>query len=324
MNAETLKNNKNQLVVNWHILERCNFRCNYCYAHWPEPEAGVHLPEVWKNPEWTDQVLSGLSRAPSFVAGDWTGAPRLNIAGGEPLLLWDKGPLPDILAKAGRLGFALSVITNGFLLEDAVVRELAPRLQVLGISMDSADPAINRHIGRCGTNAEQQIAPARVADIFRLAREVNPGIECKLNTVVCAANWREDFHSILAQIAPDRWKVFQMLPIADTPGIRAKQQPLVVKDEWFEEFKERHRDLAAMRPEDNDEMTGSYVMVDPFGRFYQNEPAAVGHRHLVSAPIHEAGAAAAWRELQALFHQEKFRGRYIPLQSAPVAPAAAL
>ena len=327
MNTKTMKNNKKQLVSNWHILERCNFGCKYCYAHWPEPSSpnsGVSPVEAWKNPVSVTRILSGLSRMPSVMEGEWDDFSRLNIAGGEPLLLWKGGHLPEILGEAERLGFALSIITNGFLLTDDLVRVLAPRLQILGISMDSANPETNRKIGRCGKkNAEQQISPERVAEIFRLAREVNPSIECKLNTVVCANNWREDFHAVIAQIAPDRWKVFQMLPIADTEKFRASQQPLVVKDEWFEEFKARHGDLKVMRPESNDEMTESYVMVDPFGRFYQNEPANVGHRHIVSKPIQEVGVEEAWRGMGARFHEDKFRGRYIiPVQSEPVSPAA--
>ena len=341
MNPNTPKINKNQPVINCHILEQCNFGCKFCYAHWPnlnsdqspdpDPESGgtvVAAAKAWRNPESVSRILAELRRFPSLPSekGKWAGRPRLNLAGGEPMLLWNKGkgPLAMILDEAERLGFDLSIITNGFLLTDKIVRELAPRLQILGISMDSENPDTNREIGRCGTGG-QQIGPERIAEIFRLAREVNPRIECKLNTVVCAYNWEEDLRAVIGQIAPDRWKVFQMLPIADTREIRDKQQPLIVKDEWFEAFKSRHADLkGVMRAEDNDEMTESYVMVDPFGRFYQNEPASIGHRHIVSDPIHEVGVEKAWGKMRSRFQTDKFRSRYIPVQSEPVSLVPAL
>ena len=297
-------------VINWHILERCNFNCKYCFAHWPSLNSSTPAFEVWQNPKLTDKLLSELAQLPSVLSGEWSGTPRLNFAGGEPLLLW-KTHLPKILDMAEHLDFSLSIVTNGFLWTDEIVRKLAPRLQILGISMDTANTETNRKIGRCGTNSTQQITPERVAEIFRLAREVNPEIECKLNTVICAENWREDFHSTIAQIMPDRWKVFQMLPIANEEKYRKKQKPLVVKDKWFDEFKIRHSDLKMMRPENNDQMTESYVMVDPFGRFYQNEPALIGHGYIVSEPIHEVGVQAAWSGMQLRFHAGKFQDRYV-------------
>jgi hypothetical protein len=42
--------------------------------------------------------------------------------------------------------------------------------------------------------------------------------------------------------------------------------------------------------EDNDEMTGSYLMIDPLGRFFWRD-GGDGYRY--SAPILEVGAAAA-------------------------------
>ena len=322
MTTNTNENNEKQPVINWHILEKCNFGCGYCFAHWL-PDSEIRVGEVWQNPEMTDRTLDELARLPSLLPGEWTGRPRLNFAGGEPLLLW-KRRLPEILRRAERLGFELSIITNGSLLTEEIVRELAPRLQILGISMDSANPDTNLKIGRCGKKKSgSQVTPEQVANIFRLAREVNPNIECKLNTVVCAHNWREDFHSVVAHIAPDRWKVFMMLPIADTEDIADKQRPLIVADGQFQDFASRHRDVEVMRPENNDAMTESYIMVDPFGRFYQNEPSDGVYRHIVSEPIYKVGVQKAWDAVR--FDSDKFRGRYvIQVKSESLSPAAVL
>jgi len=298
---------KDQLVVNWHVLEECNFGCEFCYAHWPMLER----PEAWNSPEAVSKILDELFRMPSIVKGEWEERPRLNLAGGEPMLLWKKGRgiLAKIIKEAEDLGFAISIITNGSLMTDEDIRELAPRMQIIGISMDSGDSDTNERIGRCGKKKKsQQVSYKRVAEILRLARKYNPKIECKLNTVICSENWQEDFHSVIQEIAPDRWKVFQMLPVADTPEIRDKQQPLVVTDEQFHHFISKHNGLDIMRPENNDAMTESYVMVDPFGRFYQNEPVEIGHRHTVSSPIQEVGAEKAWQEVA--FSHKKFTSRY--------------
>jgi radical S-adenosyl methionine domain-containing protein 2 len=297
--------NKNKLVINWHITESCNFGCGYCYAHWPQ----MGRPEAWRSPEFVSRILGELSYMPSLVPGEWVGSPRLNFAGGEPMLLYKNGELPRIMSEVEQLGFTLSIITNGYLLTDEIVWQLAPRLKILGISMDSADPETNQKIERSSKHdTTKQISVEKVASIFRLARKCNPDIECKLNTLVCTYNWQENFHSVLDQIAPDRWKVFQMLPIADTEKSAALQQPFIINDEKFRDFVSRHERLDIMRPENNNEMTDSYVMVDPFGRFYQNKLVGKFHRHIVSDPIHEVGIKKAWSQVR--FDTDKFVWRY--------------
>lgn len=300
---------KKQLVVNWHILEACNFGCRYCFAHWPAGEAPA---EIWKHAEKWQKTLSEIRQLPSHVPGDWDGI-RLNLAGGEPLLLWNKGVLDNILSYAEALGFKLSIISNGYLMSDEFIAAWAPKMQIIGISMDSGDSSVNARIGRCAKSGDSpQISPSRVADIFRSSRRLNPSIECKLNTVVNAENWQEDCHSLIKNIAPDRWKVFKMLPLADTPAIVAKQYPLRISDAQFAAFLERHDDLRhIMTPEDNDAMTESYLMIDPLGRFYQNASAGSGYAHVVSDPVHQAGVAKAIG--QVMFDKAKFNRRYIPV-----------
>ena len=49
----------------------------------------------------------------------------------------------------------------------------------------------------------------------------------------------------------------------------------------------------AVIPESNELMTGSYVMVDPAGRFFDNTAGA----HVYSRPINQVGVDAALREV---------------------------
>ena len=121
------------------------------------------------------------------------------------------------------------------------------------------------------------------------------GYRLKINTVVTDANKDEDMTQFIQWAQPERWKIFQVLPIDgqndDTLG------NLTVTHEEFEKYVERNRAAEghgiAVVPESNDLMTGSYLMVDPAGRFFDNTE---GH-HTPSRPILQVGIAAALQEI---------------------------
>lgn len=299
----------NQLVINWHILEACNFGCHYCFAHWPPANSST---EIWRATISWQKMLDELRQLPKIMRGHWSGI-RLNLAGGEPLLLYKKGVLGEILDYADDIGFDLSIISNAYLMDDEFIKAWGPKLHTLGISVDSLNIDTNAKIGRCTkSNSKKQISSERVAEIFRLAREINPGIKCKLNTVVSTNNCHENLHFLIRQTTPDRWKVFKMLPLADTLSISEKQVPHKITDQQFDDFLDRHKDLKnIMVPEDNDAMTDSYIMVDPMGRFYQNEVAEDGYKHVVSKPLHEIGIEKAFEQIS--FDKRKYEKRYIPI-----------
>ena len=54
-------------------------------------------------------------------------------------------------------------------------------------------------------------------------------------------------------------------------------------------------------------MCESYLMVDPYGRFFQNQAVGEGG-YLYSRPILHSGAAAAFSEMR--FNPAGFRSRY--------------
>lgn len=103
-----------QLVINWHLTEACNYRCQYCYAAWQDSACSS---EVVKE---TGRAMALLEELYRFFRSDnhanrlaewFSGAVRLNLAGGEPLL--HDARLPIIVDEARRLGFEVSMITNG-------------------------------------------------------------------------------------------------------------------------------------------------------------------------------------------------------------------
>ncbi len=290
-----------QFVINWHLTEACNYACTYCYARWARP-AGRELVH---DREATRRLLRQLfaffgagaaGSAPGFQAA-WDSV-RLNVAGGEPLL-YRESTLAAI-RDAHDLGFEVSMITNGSLLDSELTTALAPRLSMLGISVDSAVAATNFGIGRADRRNRLAQGIEDVAATLRLACATNPQLRLKVNTVVNALNWREDMVSAIGRLGPHKWKVLQMLPVHDGS--------LAVSAEEFRAFVARHESLRAiMSVEDNDSMTESYIMVDPHGRFYQNAPGSAG-AYRYSRPIPENGAAAAFAEMR--WSEGKFLSRY--------------
>lgn len=161
-------------------------------------------------------------------------------------------------------------------------------LDWVGLSVDSADEATQAALGR-GTGGH-------VARSLAHAREIRArGLRLKLNTVVTALNWREDMSEFVRQVQPERWKVFQVLPVGGQND--GAVDDLLIDRAQFRAFVDRHAALPAnLAPiaEDNDAMTASYAMIDPLGRLFDN---SAGH-HTYSAPIHEVGVARALRQIR--------------------------
>ena len=101
---------------------------------------------------------------------------------------------------------------------------------------------------------------------------------------------------LVRAVQPDRWKVFRVLPIAGQNDGRV--EPLLITGDQFREFIARHAHLADEGippvPEDNEDMTGSYVMIDPMGRFFDN----VDGRFVYSRPILEYGVEEAFASVR--------------------------
>lgn len=84
----TYSTNPVPIVVNWHLTEACNFSCRYCYAYWERAES---VKDLIKNEHQVRALVAELGRffgseAATRRFGFYGVEPRLNIAGGEPLL----------------------------------------------------------------------------------------------------------------------------------------------------------------------------------------------------------------------------------------------
>lgn len=265
-------------AVNFHLIKPCNARCRFCFATFREVRGRLPTADAFR-------LIDALASA---------GCEKLTFVGGEPTLHPDLGPL---VRHARHHALVTCVVSNGFRLR-ALLDGYADALDWVGLSIDSSDEVVQRDLGR--GPGDHVVMATRLADECRDHR-----IRLKLNTVVTALTWQEDMSPLVRRIAPDRWKVFQVLPMAGQND--GSVEPLLVTDDQFAAFVDRHRHLATegLAPvvEDNDAMRGSYVMIDPLGRFFGN---ATG-RHVTSEPILQVGVAEALAQVG--FQPAKFAAR---------------
>ena len=103
---------------------------------------------------------------------------------------------------------------------------------------------------------------------------------------------------------PQRWKVFQVLPIKGENDEHIND--FVINDTMFDQFIAHHEQLkeeGIMVTENNDEMKDSYVMIDPAGRFYTNKNGMQEY----SAPVLETGLETAYQSMN--YNYENFINR---------------
>ena len=290
------------LVINWHLTEACNFRCQYCYAKWDENYSSTELA---RDLSQTERLLSALYNyfTPTNTANPlrkqmcWDTV-RLSLAGGEPLLLQHR--LPGLTRFAHALGFEVSLITNASRLDRNMLAVLAPHLTYLGISLDSSYLETNRAIGRADCKG-MMIDLEILAEELAVVRTAYLQLKLKLNTVVNKLNEAEDFSPLIARFMPDKWKILRMLPMITNE--------LSVSDDEFNAFVARHNRFAdILYPEDNQAMRDSYLMIDPHGRFFQNGQRQIGEGYVYSRPILEVGVGNAFGDIS--FSPDLFCARY--------------
>ena len=110
-------------TVYFHITQRCNLQCIYCY----DKENLNNREELSK--EKIFLILEKLHKI---------GVKTINITGGEALL---RNDILDILKKAKKLGFQVCLLTNGTLLKKAI--EVFKYIDKCIVSLDSINESEN-------------------------------------------------------------------------------------------------------------------------------------------------------------------------------------
>lgn len=233
--------------VNWHITNRCNYSCNFCFAQ-----------NLGKNEVSFEEgllILNKLSEA---------GIKKINFAGGEPLL---HPRLPEYCEKAKSLGMTVAITTNGSRLNREMIRCLAENVDWIALSVDSCLDTVEAAMGR--GRGEHVTNALNSAFLIHEA-----GIHLKVNTTVTSLTWQENMKPLIRMMEPDRWKVMQMLVVDgenDTSSVG-----LEVTNAQFREFAERHRSIClgpGVYPifETAEDLEGSYFMITPDGQVMSNK-----------------------------------------------------
>ena len=235
--------------INLHITQKCNYNCKYCFAHF-DNHNDLSLEE-WKH------IIDNLKASGMVDA--------INFAGGEPVLHKD---FPAMVDYAYEQGFKLSIITNGSLMLDPKL--MPPRLfakfDTLGISVDSVNPKTLVALGACNRSHEV-LTYEKLSQLIFLAREVNPSIRIKLNTVITNLNVEEDLTMIGRELDIARWKMLRMKLFSHDGVTNAN---LLASQVEFDGFVDRHASVSRDIVPEND-LTRSYIMVDNQGRLLDDE-----------------------------------------------------
>lgn len=238
-------------TASFHIVKPCNMKCKFCYATFED----MH-------------ILKQLSKYDAFKILDKLkeeGLQKITFAGGEPLLYkW----IYEVIVYSKGIGLTTSIITNGSLLTEELLEKFKGNLDWIGISIDSLNDETNVKIGRTYKNKP---------NYYELVSKIKMyGFKLKINTVVNRFNEMESMQDFMTMANPSRWKIFDTLKVEGQNDRQFEE----IKSTDFEGFIKRHNH-ASMVPEDNEAMTGSYLLIDPQGRLFENSKG----KHTYSSPL---------------------------------------
>ena len=258
------------LNVSWHLWPRCNLHCGYCYATFRD------IPRVLEEAD-SLRVLDLLAGA---------GTEKVTFVGGEPTLC---PHLPGLIRHAKAIGLVTMLVTNGSRLDAAYQEAVVPYLDWVSLSIDASDPQLMARMGR-GNVRFLALCIKRWEQLATF-----PHLRLKVNTVVTRDNLHDDMRPLIRRLRPARWKAFQVLPVRGQND--GEIERLLITREEFQTWVDRHAELLAEGlgpiPEDNRDLTGTYLMLDALGRFFHNKRG----EHVYTEPLLEVGVWEALRQV---------------------------
>ena len=263
-------------------------RCQFCFATFQDVKQSI-LPKGHLTKEESIEVVRQLA--------DY-GFEKITFAGGEPTLCpW----LPELIATAKDAGMTTMIVTNGSKLTDSFLQANKTTLDWIAVSIDSLNAATNIATGRAisGNRPLQFEYYTSLVDKIKLY-----GYGLKINSVISSKNFDEDMSEFIRYARPKRWKLFQVLPIKGQNDLHIAD--FIISEKQFKIFIEKHRllrEVTSLIPESNTQMKGSYAMVDPAGRFFDDTHGI----HNYSRPILEIGPQLAIQQVEYSF--DKFVAR---------------
>ena len=235
--------NKTPETASFHVTEPCNMGCKFCYATFKDFKVGKMI-----------DIFDAMVCIKKLYEA---GVQKITFAGGEPLL---HPKLRQMIDYAKSLGMTTGIITNGSLLTEKWLISTMKTLDWVGLSIDSINPETNMKIGRSSKLHVDYLSLISMIKVL--------GFKLKLNTVVNSYNWKEDMSRFMRITEPERWKVFQALRIKGQND--RNWEEIKVSDQQFQHYLETHKYVKNLVPENNEAMTGSYLLIDPIGRLFEN------------------------------------------------------
>ena len=282
------------IAINWHLEAYCNYACSFCYASLTEQRLMPRPSEGQGASLIRDMASSGVQ--------------KINFVGGEPMLHPHLGTL---IVTAKSCGMTTSIVSNGTGLTEEWLIGMRPHLDWLGLSIDASNDEMHALMGR-GLKGEIASGFSRHLErskkVWQIARGLGYGL--KLNTVVTSVNADDDMSELVGLLKPHRWKIFKVLRIEGENDGRV--EPLLISQEQFEEYMVRHRrylqdfEGTQIVSEDNEDMLGTYAMIDPQGMAYTN---LNGRYHYSKQSAVDIGFTEAWRQVKNGFSQNEFKAR---------------
>ncbi|XP_033629499.1 radical S-adenosyl methionine domain-containing protein 2-like [Asterias rubens] len=236
--------------VNYHFTRQCNYSCGFCF-HTAKTSFVLPIEDAKKG-------LRMLKEA---------GMEKVNFSGGEPFIV-QRGKFVGELVRYCKDELELpsvTIVSNGSLISEKWFQDYGEHLDILAISCDSFDPAVNEKIGRQQGRKDHLDSLHSVRDYCHKYK-----VAFKINSVINTYNKDEDMAECILDLNPCRWKVFQCLLIGgENSGEDALRnaESYVITEEEFQTFLQRHKDVKCLVPESNEKMQNSYLILDEYMRF---------------------------------------------------------
>lgn len=277
--------------VNFHLWEPCNMRCKFCFASFQDVKQTIlptgHLPK--------EEAILIIKKLAEF------GFQKITFAGGEPTLCpW----LSELIKTAKRSGMTTMIVSNGSRINNEFLKKNKNYLDWIAISIDSLNTSTNLSMGRA-INGNKPLTKDYYLSLSDKIREYGYGL--KINTVVNRKNYEEDISDFIQIAKPDRWKILQVLPIKGQNDLCFDD--FEISESEFYIFVNNHKDLSIFTKviaESNIQMKASYSMIDPAGRFFDNNE----EQYIYSSPILKIGVANALDEMKYDIHKFIERGGF--------------
>lgn len=269
-------------AVNYHLWQACNMRCKYCFATFQDVKKTIlpkgHLP--------MDKSMILIEQLAEY------GFKKITFAGGEPTLCpW----LDQLIAHAKRNGLTTMIVSNGSGITIEKLKLWKGYLDWITLSIDSSELETHDNIGRV---SKTKVNYPELISLIKLY-----GYRFKINTVVNRFNFTENFSDFIKLYEPERWKIFKALQVDGQNSNSFRE--VMISDEEFNKFLilNNVKNIRAAVIENNEDMRGSYVMIDPAGRFYDSVKGC----HTYSKPILDIGIEEALKMVDV--NSEKFKKR---------------